>query len=469
MAKLLCRGFSHIEETWTLHGAESPDWEMPIFISIVKEKVIFVKKTLVSALTTALVVGAASTTFAAANPFSDVPADHWAYDAVTQLAADGVINGYGDGTFRGDRNITRYEMAQMVAKAMAKSDISAKDKALIDKLAAEFSDELNNLGVRVSNLEKHADMVQWTGELRYRYWSRRDKQEDDSTFKRNTDQLQLRLFPTAEVNEHWKVKARLTATTNMKTDESGDVALTYAFAEGDYNNFNVKLGKQPFFSTSDGGMIMDDFFSGVQVTFGKDFKGRIEAGRFNMNRANSSLAASNGDDTAANYLGIEALYSKDKWNAGLAYRQFTNEAFRHNDGYNEDDHDTDKAQIWSVGAKYNFDGNVALGASYASNTKADRYGKAYNIQLDYKGIKPANAGTWGAHVAYRSLGHNVAFAPTYDTAYGADLDTNLKGWELGVDYIPLKNVRTSIAYFNGKQLEDHEKNQTLFGRVSFFF
>ena len=42
---------------------------------------------------------------AAANPFSDVPRDHWAYDAVTQLAADGVVEGYGDGTFRGDRNI----------------------------------------------------------------------------------------------------------------------------------------------------------------------------------------------------------------------------------------------------------------------------------------------------------------------------------------------------------------------------
>ena len=52
-------------------------------------------------------------------------------------------------------------MAQMVAKAMAKSDVSAADKAMIDKLAAEFADELNNLGVRVSNLEKHADMVKW--------------------------------------------------------------------------------------------------------------------------------------------------------------------------------------------------------------------------------------------------------------------------------------------------------------------
>ena len=63
--------------------------------SILQKEEFLMKKTLVSALTTALVVGAASTTFAAANPFSDVPADHWAYDAVSQLAADGVIEGYG--------------------------------------------------------------------------------------------------------------------------------------------------------------------------------------------------------------------------------------------------------------------------------------------------------------------------------------------------------------------------------------
>ena len=65
------------------------------------------KKKLLSALATAAVLGSMSTALAAANPFSDVPKDHWAYDAVTQLAADGVIEGYGDGTFLGNRNITR--------------------------------------------------------------------------------------------------------------------------------------------------------------------------------------------------------------------------------------------------------------------------------------------------------------------------------------------------------------------------
>ena len=129
------------------------------------------KKTLVSALTTALVVGAASTTFAAANPFADVPADHWAYDAVSELQAKGVVNGYAvDNTFRGNQNMTRYEMAQIVAKAMAKVESGdAATKAMVDKLAAEFRDELANLGVRMDDLESRMDNVKHSGFIRYRY------------------------------------------------------------------------------------------------------------------------------------------------------------------------------------------------------------------------------------------------------------------------------------------------------------
>ncbi len=83
------------------------------------------KKSLVSGLIGALAVGVTATAFAAANPFEDVPADHWAYDAVAQLAADGVIEGYGDGTYRGDQEITRYEMAQMVARDLLIAAIGA--------------------------------------------------------------------------------------------------------------------------------------------------------------------------------------------------------------------------------------------------------------------------------------------------------------------------------------------------------
>ena len=162
------------------------------------------KKTLVSALTGALVVGATATTFAAANPFEDVPADHWAYDAVAQLAADGVIEGYGDGTYRGDQEITRYEMAQMVARAMAKTGVNGADKAMIDRLAAEFADELNNLGVRVAALEKKVDNVKWTGRVRYRYIHRsEEKMSNHELENKNTNQVLFRLEPTARINENW--------------------------------------------------------------------------------------------------------------------------------------------------------------------------------------------------------------------------------------------------------------------------
>ena len=141
------------------------------------------KKSVAAAVAAAVVVGTSATTFAAANPFSDVPRGHWAYQAVVSLAEDGIVEGYGDGTYRGQREITRYEMAQMIAKALARTDrlfdesarrneVDATSssytggvnqggaihsrvrrnyhavKADLDRLAAEFRDELDALGIR---------------------------------------------------------------------------------------------------------------------------------------------------------------------------------------------------------------------------------------------------------------------------------------------------------------------------------
>ena len=434
------------------------------------------KKTLVSALTTALVVGAASTTFAAANPFSDVPADHWAYDAVTQLAADGVIEGYGDTTFRGQQNITRYEMAQMIAKAMARTDVSASDKALIDKLAAEFSDELNNLGVRVSNLERNADMVKWNGQARYRYWSQRYEQKDGSTKKQNKDQLNFRLEPSAEVNKNWHVKARIDAVMDPSKDETSDLTVKRVWAQGDYKNFQVKLGKMPFFSTETAGMLFDDQFSGAQVTFGKNLKATLEAGRWNLDSANTQsnlhrAVGKTGDD-AANYQGIALNGTAGKLYGGAAYRHFQSDLFKHvnevEKSYKGYKANTDEADIWSVGAGYTFDKNWNLNGAYAKNEKADRFGTAHNIQLNYKGAQKANKGSWGAYTAYRYMGGNVAFAPTYETFLSAGVN-NVKGWEVGTEYVPFTNVTAAAYYFNGKQLDNDRDAELLFGRVNFWF
>ena len=438
------------------------------------------KKTLVSALTTALVVGAVSTTFAAANPFADVPTDHWAYDAVSTLAADGVIEGYGTG-FKGDKNVTRYEMAQMIAKAMAKTNVSGNDKALLDKLAAEFADELNNLGVRVANLERNADQVKFTGEARYRYWSYRDEQADGSKTKSNTDSLQYRLFPTAEINDNWHVNARLTGSTELSKDRdtsnNGTVQLTYVYADGQYHNFEVKAGKMPLYSTADAGLVMDDFFSGAQLTFGSKLKATLEAGRWNLGDANDGIANSRYsnvasktrvaglDDDAATYQGIDLGYTFGKLNLGTAYRQFSSDVFKNIQNY-RNNATTDKAQISSMGGQYTFDKNVALAGSYAKNTKADNFNESHNIEIDYKGADTKSKGSWGAFVAYRYLGQNVSLMPTYDTARAAN---NEKGLDLSASYIPYTNVLTTLGYFTGKDLATNKNAETLYARVSCFF
>ncbi len=433
------------------------------------------KKTLVSALTTALVVGAASTTFAAASPFSDVPAEHWAYDAVAQLAQDGIVNGYDGTHFRGDRQVTRYEMAQMVAKAMAKSQnvtVSGNDKALLDKLAAEFADELNNLGVRVANLEKNADKVKWTGEARYRYWSYRDEGKD----KKNIDHVSFRLFPTAEINDNWSVKARLTSNFLMDQDDSDNTKLSYIFAEGNYGKFNVKAGKMPFYSTNDDGLVMDDFFSGVQATVGNKVKLTAEAGRWNINEDANAAVTKKANEAvpavkdAASYQGVQLNAEQGKLTGGLGYRHFNSEVFKKASGYkaNKDD-----ADILSAGARYTFDKNWAVAGAYAENTDAKSYKKSGTAEIDYKGANKANKGTFGASVAYRHLGSNASLMPTFDTAHAlfAPYNTlNEKGWDFSASYVPLKNTLTTFGYFNGKQFTNHnDKAETLYARVSFFF
>ena len=418
------------------------------------------KRQKIVGLTAAILLGATGSAWAAANPFADVSADHWAYDAVTQLAADGVIEGYGDGTYRGDRNITRYEMAQMVAKAMARTDLNATDKALVDKLAAEFSEELNNLGVRVAKLEKYADKVKWTGELRYVFKSDRN----ENRRKSDVNRLEMRLFPTAEINKNWQAKARITGRFNLKDDVAQSFQMTYAYAEGQYNKFKIALGKMSNYSTNDDGLVTDDYFSGVRLSYGDKVQGIVEAGRWDMSRGNGAGKEFSGD-SVANYQGVQINYTDKKFSGGLAFRRFQTEGFREAAGYSNDN-DADSANVFSVGANYKFDKNIGLAGAYAKNTKADNNSHSYSVKLAYKGAKRANAGTWGAYAAYRYVSKNVSFAPTYESMF---TQNHRKGWELGVQYVPVTNILADAVYFQGKTLDTDLKSKTLYGRVRWYF
>lgn len=96
---------------------------------------------------------------ALATPFSDVPASHWAYQYIQSLAADGLIDGYPDGEFKGDRPLSRYEMAVVVARTVAKlqenegKGASRADLDKLQKLIDALKDELDALGVRTTSVE----------------------------------------------------------------------------------------------------------------------------------------------------------------------------------------------------------------------------------------------------------------------------------------------------------------------------
>ncbi|MDD7655674.1 MAG: S-layer homology domain-containing protein [Anaerovibrio sp.] len=428
------------------------------------------KKTLVSALTTALVVGAASTTFAAANPFADVPADHWAYDAVAQLVQDGIINGYGDGTYVGDQNMSRYEMAQIVAKAMAKSDAADNNnKALIDKLAAEFSDELANLGVRVADLEAKTDNVKWQGLIRYD-WNTTNYESQKKHRETEDNSLKLRFEPSMTINENWTGHARIDydiQKDNTGADNGAEVAKIWT--EGQYDKFNVKLGRFGSFSDASHGLVFDTEVTGAEFTYAptEAWKVKATAGRYNPN---TELADGTKKDDSATYWALEAGYAQGKWDAGLGYHNVLD-----THTYQKTGEDNGSFHIIDLGVGYAFDKNVKLTGDYAWGVSQNKYdnaaNSAYSIQLNYKGADAADAGSWGAYVAYRQLAPFTSIEPTYDFKKGAAGLMTLKGWEIGADYTFTKNIIASAKYFNGKDtaVANDDKVTGMWTRVDFLF
>jgi len=173
------------------------------------------KKRTAFALAAAFSLSVAGTSLAAENPFNDVPAGHWAYDYVLKLQQTGIIGGYGDGTFRGDRNLTRYEIAAIVAR-MDLSAPAAKDDPMVKRLQTEFAAELYNLGVRIDRLEKSVvSSVRLSGDARVRYQANNslvNKDIEDTAHSRF--QERVRLYTDAQVNDNVTFKGRLKFENN---------------------------------------------------------------------------------------------------------------------------------------------------------------------------------------------------------------------------------------------------------------
>ena len=425
------------------------------------------KKTLLLAAVMALGVNAG---VYAANPFSDVPAGHWAYDAVNKLAAEGVVEGYPDGTYGGDRLMTRYEMAQIVAKAMAKG-------ANADKLAAEFAGELDSLGVRVANLEKKSDNVRITGQIRYEYGDRGGdlKEKNSKVGSIAQHRLRTRIFVNGNINEDWTYTGRF-ENNQILSDIDGkskgstgddDVTLNQAYVSGRLGGVKLIAGKGDHYTGN--GFVYDDTAEFIRATYGKDVQVSAYVGKSVTTQSDYGYEKMWGGEVSGKIskLTLAAGYDEFKDSKGSA------DAY--SGGYVPAKKGDDNG-IWNVSAKYKFD-DFTLGATYL-HSDVDVYNSPYNdvdtdgyvISAGYKGADKNKPGTWGLFANYYDQGAGTFVAHTmYPGDWGYYMYEGFKGYMVGGGVTLAKNMVYQLHYYDLEGKESGLDDRILWSRLQIMF
>ena len=401
------------------------------------------KKILALAAVAALTAGVSAY---AANPFSDVTPDDWAFQAVSDLSAQGVVEGYPDGSFKGERNMTRYELAQIIARLMAKEDqLNAEQQATLDKLAGEYADELANLGVRVANLEKKVGNISWSGDARMQYQHPQNGLDDAYGAR-------MRLNVSGQVNDKVRVEGRLSTEADLKGNDSADTEMDrihVVYTPTDELTFD--LGRTGV-GLSQTGIYMDEdgIFDGVAGTY--------DNGKFNV---------------GAGYGRFKGVY--DKWNLDADIPEAWFVKAGGNVGgvadlsafYLEQKHfaGTDEnLKTWGVGAAFNV-GDFTVDGDYIKNTNKEIDKAAmWTAGLTYGEVDTDKVGSWtlGVHYVDADPGAYIGGVTAWDMSQFLDASTlvGAKFWMAKAGVAVQKNVELdAYYYFNGKSklTEDGKK------------
>ena len=403
------------------------------------------KKILAIAAAAALTAGVSAF---AANPFSDVTPDDWAYQAVSDLSAQGVVEGYPDGTFKGERNVTRYEIAQIVARLMAKEDqLNGEQQATLNKLAGEYADELDTLGVRVSNLEKKVGNIYWSGDARMRY--------QDKALDKDAWTGRMRINVKGQVNDSTYVQGRLTTNMDFQkagTDESKTYMDTLFVNHGFGKNVNVKLGRYANNFGDQGGWLYGDSnnFDGAEISYNNGkFWLATGFGQFNTSDYGTAVTTT------------DAYYARGAYDFGFAKLGVDYLNFQGNgDKYQNCD-----AEILGANLTVPVSSFRAFGEYWKNTTWNTGYDTAWNAGIGYGKLNLKKPGSFAIDVAYNDVDQGVFFGGTglqtnvlsYLTKgeKGYGVASNVSFWNVMADVALQKNVYLHGEYAFGVDTENY--------------
>ena len=358
----------------------------------------------------------------AANPFSDVTPQDWAYQAVAQLAAQGVVNGYPDGTFKGQNNITRYEMAQMVAKAMVRQDrVDAEQNAIINRLANEFSAELNNLGVRVATLENKVGNFKFTGDARLRYTGTEDARKSKFDYRG-------RVKFEATVNDNTKAVVRLMGSKEFGKAGNPSTAIDRVYVQHNFGKYaTVAAGRQDLIVGS--GLAFDGAFEGVVATAGKDKLNGSVAFGYLQSGTYGAADKEVSDLTREKNHSFTVYQLNYNPTAKVAVKGFYAAAHESAEGVLNDN-------AYGASLDLKLGNKVWAGGEYVKTETQGANGEAWTAGLSYGNYNMAKQGTWSVKGQYYDIKKD---APVVDSAL-TFVKKDQKGVVTTAKYALAKNV-----------------------------
>jgi len=421
-----------------------------------------------------LTMGFSATAFAAsADSFSDVPKDHWSYEALDALAKDGIIEGYPDGTFQGNRTMSRYEVATIVAKAMGKTG-SIGDQAILEKLEREYGTELEALNKKIDAVDKKVDAVnQKADKFKVSGLARVQSGSDDGVHSNYNNRFYMDLEGEMKVSDMWK--ARFTIEKNAHYKSSEPAYTNELQPDGTYSKVaHTHAGKDNSQNDQDhNGSVSNVWVEGTiannwYVNMGRKWNG---IGYQNLLWGNPCDGVSfyhpvgNGDwmvsgdvwsptwDGAKYTMAAANVMGKltKTIDTNIAYARIVN---------NKDDYWTGADQAISVDLRAHLTPTLTATASYVKTNaeltgsywKNSGYDRDFAYRLDYKGTNLNNVGSFGMWARYVDMGVAGDFGHDDEwTTRGPSYFNGTKGWYLGVNYVPWQNVEWSTMYGKVKE------------------